>query len=70
MTIEKQEYYEILEKMTDQERENILDPICKAVQGKATLYPDIEIEVLANRIFALAVLDLYSKWQLEVYERD
>lgn len=59
-----------LEAMTEKEREEILDPICDAVIGKAKLYDDSGIEVLANRIFALAVLDLYQKWQQEIYSRD
>jgi hypothetical protein len=68
--IETKELYEKLEKMTEQERIDILDPICLAVEGKATVYEGRGIEVLANRIFALAVLDLYKKWQQEVYFRE
>lgn len=68
--IETEELYEKLDAMTEQERVDILDPICEAVSGKASVYGTGGIEVLANRVFALAVLDLYEKWQTEIYERE
>ena len=55
--------------MPDKDRETILDPICAAVQGKRQIYGS-GVEVMANRIFALMVLDLYEQWQREVYERE
>ncbi len=66
--IETDELYEKLDAMTDQERIDILDPICESVTGKVKIHGGIE--VLANRIFALAVLELYQKWQKEIYERE
>ena len=66
--IESEELYEKLDKMTDQERIDILDPICESVNGKVKIHGGIE--VLANRIFALAVLEIYEKWQKEIYERE
>lgn len=61
------ELYNRLKAMTEQDRINILDPICNAVSGKVKMPSGGE--VLANRVFALAVLDLYRAWQVEVYER-
>ena len=66
--IESDELYEKLDAMTDQECIDILDPICEAVSGHVKIHGGIE--VLANRIFALAVLQLYEQWQLENYERN
>lgn len=66
--IESEELYEKLYKMSDTECIEKLDPICEAVQGKVKLSGGVE--VLANRIFALAVLDLYKKWQEEIYNRE
>jgi hypothetical protein len=68
--IETEHLYTKLDSMTEQERVDILDPICEAVSGKASVYGTGGIEVLANRVFALAVLDLYEKWQTEIYERE
>lgn len=68
--IETEELYAKLDTMTEQEMVEILDPICEAVRGKASVYGTGGIEVLANRVFALAVLDLYEKWQKEIYERE
>lgn len=68
--IETEQLYAKLDAMTDQERIDILDPICESVRGKAHVQGMPGIEVLSNRIFALAVLDLYEKWQTEVYDRD
>ena len=65
--IETDELYDKLSRMSDEEAEAILDPICEAVRGKVDLDG---VEVLANRIFALAVLDLYKKWQEELYFLD
>lgn len=56
--IENVKLYHRLDAMTEQERVEILNPICYAVQGKVTIDG---IEISANRIFALAVLDLYEK---------
>jgi DNA replication initiation complex subunit (GINS family) len=67
--IETKELYTKLETMTEEERISILDPICEAVTGKVTVYENSSMEILANRIFALAVLDLYRQWQQESYER-
>lgn len=53
--------------MAEEDRINILDPICQAIRGK--VFIEDGIEVLANRIFALIVLDLYQEWQKELYER-
>jgi len=64
------ELYERLQAMSEQERIEKLDPICKAFQGRATVYEGSGIEVLANRIFALAALDLYRAWQQESFERE
>ncbi len=66
--IESNRLYEKLDTMTDQECIDILDPICKSVHGTVKIHGGIE--VLANRIFALAVLELYEQWQTELYERD
>jgi hypothetical protein len=68
--IETEYLYTKLDAMTEQERVDILDPICEAVSGKASVYGISGIEVMANRVFALAVLDLYEKWQKEIYERE
>ena len=65
--IETGALYEKLYTMTEQERVDILDPICDSVIGKVEIHGGME--VLANRIFALAVLELYERWQLEIYER-
>ena len=54
--------------MTEQERIEILDPICNAVKGKVKVQEGVE--VIANRIFALAVLDLYKEWQQEIWDRE
>jgi hypothetical protein len=67
MNIENEHLYEKLDNMSEEDRQSILDPICEAVRGKVSLGG---IEVLSNRIFALAVLDLYEKWQKEIYDRD
>ena len=66
--IENKELYNRLEKMTEQERVDILDPICNAVKGKVEVQEGME--VIANRIFALAVLDLYKEWQQEIWDRE
>ena len=66
--IEKDEYYDILETMTEEERISILDPICDSVDGKAKVFGGVEVK--ANRIFALAVLNLYKEWQTEIWNRD
>ena len=66
--IETEELYEKLDVMSIEECIEKLDPICESVIGKVKL-PD-GVEVLANRIFALAVLDLYEKWQREIYGRE
>ena len=66
--IESDELYEKLDAMTDQERITMLDPICESVRGKVKTHDGVE--VMANRIFALAVLDLYEKWQTEIYTRE
>ena len=68
--IEAEQLYEKLDTMTEQEMVDILDPICEAVRGKASVYGTGSIEVLANRVFALAVLNLYEQWQIEIYNRD
>lgn len=61
-------YRRLEEDYTEEERVEILDPICEAVAGKAKL--DNGIEILANRTFAIVVLDLYKEWQKERYERE
>jgi len=66
--IETEELYNKLDAMTDQECIDVLDPICYSVAGKVKMSDGVE--VLANRIFALAVLELYEKWQKEIYERN
>jgi hypothetical protein len=66
--IDTEKLQDRLNQMTERERVEILDPICKAVQGKVELYDGLK--VMANRIFALAVLNLYKKWQREMYERN
>ena len=66
--IENKELYDRLEKMTEQERIDILDAICDAVKGKVEVQKGVE--VIANRIFALAVLDLYKEWQTEIWSRE
>lgn len=66
--IETEQLYAKLDAMSIEECIEKLDPICESVIGKVKL-PD-GVEVLANRIFALAVLDLYEKWQTEIYERE
>ena len=68
--IETDELFARLDAMTDQERIDILDPICDCVRGKAHVQGIPGVEVLSNRIFALAVLDLYEKWQREIYDRE
>ena len=66
--IENKELYQRLDAMTEQERIEILDPICNAVKGKVEIQEGME--VIANRIFALAVLDLYKEWQQEIWDRE
>jgi hypothetical protein len=66
--IESDELYTRLEAMTEEERIEILDPIINAVRGKVQVQPGCE--VIGNRIFALAVLDLYKEWQLEIWSRE
>jgi hypothetical protein len=66
--IDKEEYYRTLAEMTEEERIHLLDPICQAVKGKAEFSDGME--VVANRIFALAVLDLYKEWQTEISNRE
>lgn len=66
--INKPELYERLGKMTEEEREEILDPISAAVHGKVKMPGGGE--AMANRIFALAVLDLYREWQEEIFNRE
>ena len=68
--IETEEIYAKLDTMTEQQMIKILDPICKAVVGKASVRGISGIEVMANRVFALAVLDLYEQWQTEIYNRE
>jgi len=63
--IESDELYDRLDAMTDEERIEILDPIIDAVRGKVQVHHGWE--VIGNRIFALAVLDLYKEWQLEIW---
>ena len=66
--IETPERYSRLSGMTSEDRQNVLDPICHSVVGKVQIHGGIEC--LANRIFALAVLDLYEEWQHEIYNRE
>mgnify|MGYP000224053551 CR=1 FL=1 len=66
--IESDELYDRLEALTEEERIEILDPIINAVRGKEQV--QLGCEVIANRIFALAVLDLYKEWQLEIWNRE
>ena len=66
--IDTDERYERVVQMSEKDRVEILDPICNSVVGKAKL--EFGVEVLANRVFALAVLDLYKEWQQEVWDRD
>jgi hypothetical protein len=68
--IESEELYTRLSNMTEQERIDILDPICLAVTGKINAFGEDGPEVSANRILALAVLDLYREWQIEIYSRE
>ena len=57
--------------MPNEDRIAILDPICEVVRGKRQVYGSGSgIEVMANREFALMVLDLYEHWQRKVYERE
>ncbi len=65
---DQEEVYSRLIKIPQTEKEKLLDPICEAVWGKVEFHPGIEVK--ANRVFALMVLDLYEKWQREVYEGD
>lgn len=60
--------YKRLGEMTEEERTELLDPICEAVRGKVKLFEGAE--VLANRLFALAVLDLYRDYQQQAWDRD
>ena len=66
--IETAELYDRLDAMTEEQRIEILDPIIDAVEGKVQVHPGCE--AIANRIFALAVLDLYKEWQLEIWSRE
>jgi hypothetical protein len=68
--IETEEIYAKLDTMTEQQMIKILDPICKAVAGKASVRGMSGVEVMANRFFALAVLDLYEQWQTEIFNRE
>jgi len=68
--IESEELHTRLDDMTEQERIDILDPICLTVQGKIKAFGEDGPEVIANRILALAVLDLYQEWQIEIYNRE
>lgn len=67
--IENPALYDRLDAMSEEERCEILDPIATALKGKVKINGG-GIEVLANRILALAVLDLYKDWQLEIFNRD
>lgn len=60
--------YERLTEMTEAERIEVLDPICEAVRGKVKLFEGAE--VMANRLFALAVLDLYRDYQQQAWDRE
>lgn len=66
--IETEALYEQLNAMAEEERIEMLDPICQAVRGKAKM--PFGGEALANRIFALAVIDLYKAWQEEVWNQE
>lgn len=67
--IETPELYQRFEAMSEEERIAKLDPICEVFCGKATVYGgDCGVEVRANRIFALAALELYQAWQQEIFE--
>jgi len=68
--INESKLYERLSDMTEDEREKVLDPICAAVDGKVKFGDHDGCWVSPNRIFALAVLDLYREWQEEVSSRD
>lgn len=70
MTIDTLELWARLEAMSEEERIERLDPICVAFRGKAQVYSGSGIEVMANRIFALAALDLYQTWQREIFETE
>lgn len=48
-----------------------LDPICKALTEADKAYrPNAGTRVFANRVIALAALELYQQWQLLVLARD
>lgn len=67
---DRNDLWEKLKDMTEEERIATLDPICETVQ-KATepMVKDLRVRALPNRIFALAVLELYEKWNREILER-
>ena len=65
--IETEDLYTKLKEMPEKQRIDMLDPIIQSVTGKVKL--EQGCEVVANRIFALAVLELYKQWQLEIYNR-
>lgn len=54
----EREYYECLDKLSEQEKFE-LDIICYAVRNKRNVFDGLEVR--ANRIFALMVLDLYEQ---------
>jgi len=66
--IETDELCDRLDAMTEEQRIEILDPIIDSVRGKVQVQPGCE--VIGNRIFALAVLDLYKEWQTEIWSRE
>lgn len=66
--IESDELYDRLKAMSEEDRIKILDPIIDSVRGKVQVHDGWE--VIGNRIFALAVLDLYKEWQLEIWSRE
>lgn len=69
MPIETDDLYRKLDAMTEDECIAMLDPICAVVKGVTEPLPGQGGRVLPNRIFALAVLELYEQWNAEVMSR-
>jgi hypothetical protein len=68
MAIETKALHERLRALGPEERKR-LDIVANALSAAADYDPDMG-RVLANRLIALACLELYSAWQKEIRERE
>lgn len=69
-SVEAESHWDRLVARTEEDRIALLDPICKAVNEVTDHEPwNTSTRIVPNRIFALAVLDLYERWNLEMLTR-